>query len=52
LGEIALKDAAGLVQFKRVYAPTPEQRRVYDARYEIFVEIYQQMKGVYRKLNG
>ncbi len=52
LGEIALKDVAGLVQFKRVYAPTPEHRAVYDARYEIFVDIYRQMKGVYRKLNG
>ena len=52
LGEIALKDVAGLVQFKRVYAPTPEHRAVYDARYEIFVDIYRQIKGVYRKLNG
>jgi xylulokinase len=52
LGEIALKDVAGLVQFKRTYSPTPEHRAVYDDRYEVFVEIYRQMKGVYRKLNG
>jgi len=52
LGEIALKEVAGLVQFKQLYAPAPEHRAVYDDRYEVFVEIYRQMKGVYRKLNG
>jgi hypothetical protein len=31
-------------------AATP--RAVYDARCEIFVEIYRQMKGVWRELNG
>ncbi len=51
LGEIALRDVAGLVQFKRVYTPTPEHRAVYDARYEVFLQIYRQMKGVYQKLN-
>jgi xylulokinase len=51
LGEITLRDAAGLVQFKRVYTPAPEHRAVYDARYEVFVEIYRHMKGVYHKLN-
>ena len=52
LGEIAFGDVPGLVHFKRVYEPTPEHRAVYDARYEVFVEIYRQMKGIYRKLNG
>ena len=40
-----------LVAFKRTYQPTPQHRAVYDDRYEVFVEIYKQMKGVYRKLN-
>jgi xylulokinase len=52
LGEIALTDVAELVHFKRVYIPTPGHRAVYDARYEVFLEIYRQMKRVYRKLNG
>ncbi|MFN8595630.1 MAG: FGGY-family carbohydrate kinase [Anaerolineae bacterium] len=51
LGEIALKDVAGLVQFKRVYTPTPEHRAIYDERYAVFIELYQQLKNVYRKLN-
>ncbi len=36
---------------KRTYQPTPQHRAVYDHRYEVFVEIYCQMKGVYRRLN-
>jgi xylulokinase len=51
LGEITLKDVAQLVQFKRTYTPTLEHRSVYDDRFEAFVEIYRQMKDVYRKLN-
>ncbi len=52
LREIALRDVGELVQLKRTYAPDPQRRALYDDRFETFVEIYQQMKGVYRKLNG
>jgi xylulokinase len=52
LGEIALKDATRMVQFKRIYTATPDHRAMYDDRYNVFVDIYRQMKGVYRKLNG
>jgi xylulokinase len=51
LGTIGFGDVPQLVAFKRIYQPTPEHRAVYDDRFEIFVKIYQQMKGVYRKLN-
>jgi xylulokinase len=51
LGAIGFGDVPQLVAFKRVYQPMPQHRAVYDDRYEIFVEIYQQMKSVYRKLN-
>lgn len=52
LGEIALKDVPGLVKFNRVYEPNPQHRALYDDRFRTFVEIYRQMRGVYRKLNG
>jgi xylulokinase len=52
LGEIALRDVAKLVQFKHAYSPTPQHRAIYDDRYEVFIEIYRQMKNVYHKLNG
>jgi xylulokinase len=52
LQEIALSDASGLVEFKRTYAPLLSNRAVYDDGFATFLDIYQQMKGVYRKLNG
>jgi xylulokinase len=52
LGEISLSDAGRLVALKRSYQPNAAHLRLYDERFETFVEIYQQMKGVYRKLNG
>jgi xylulokinase len=51
LGAIGFGDVPQLVSFKQTYEPTPQHRAVYDDRYEIFVEIYQQMKDVYHKLN-
>ena len=51
LGSIGFGDVPQLVEFKHIYQPTPQHRTVYDDRYEIFIEIYRQMKDVYRKLN-
>jgi xylulokinase len=51
LGEISLADAARLVELKRSYQPNAAHRELYDDRFETFVQIYQQMKGVYRRLN-
>jgi len=52
LGEIALSDAVHLVELKRKYEPIAAHRAVYDDRFLTFVEVYRQMKDVYRKLNG
>ncbi len=52
LGEIGFADVPGLVQFKRVYQPDKQKRGLYDERFAVFTEIYRQMKGVYRRLNG
>jgi xylulokinase len=51
LGEISFGDVPGLVQFRRSYQPDGGNRAVYDERFAAFVEIYRQMKNVYRKLN-
>ncbi|HSB01938.1 MAG TPA: FGGY-family carbohydrate kinase [Anaerolineales bacterium] len=51
LGEIKFDDVSELVQFKRTYQPRLQNRARYDDRFEIFKQIYKQMKGVYRRLN-
>ena len=50
---IAPQDSANtiLVAIKREYAANPAHRALYDDRFETFVDIYRQMRGVYKKLN-
>lgn len=52
LGEISFGDIPSLVEFKRNYQPTSSHRAIYDERFAAFVEIYGQMKTIYRKLNA
>lgn len=52
LGEISFKDIPALTQIRRVYQPDPRCRSLYQERFEIFTQIYQQMKGIYHRLNG
>jgi xylulokinase len=51
LGEISFSDVPRLVEFKRSYAPQSANRGVYDERFAVFKEVYQQMKSVYKRLN-
>jgi len=52
LGEINFSDIPELVQFKRIYQPQPQNRAIYDNRFEIFKHIYKQTKDIYHRLNG
>jgi xylulokinase len=51
LGEIKFDDVSELVQFKRIYQPQSGHRALYDEKFEIFKQIYKQMKKIYRRLN-
>jgi xylulokinase len=51
LDEIKFSDISELVQFKRNYQPRPQNRALYNEKFEIFKQIYKQMKGTYRRLN-
>jgi xylulokinase len=51
LGEIRFDDVSELIQFKRTYQPRSQNRMLYDERFEIFQQIYKQMKGIYHRLN-
>lgn len=52
LGEITFDDVPELVEIKHTYTPNPKHRSVYDERFAVFTQIYKQMRGVYRRLNG
>ena len=52
LGEIRFADVPRLVQFQHQYTPDPRAAAVYTEKFEVFQQIYRQMKGVYKRLNG
>lgn len=52
LGEITFADVPKLVQFKQVYAPNEKNRVVYDERFAVFMQVYRQMKNVYKRMNS
>jgi xylulokinase len=51
LGEIKFDDISELVQFKQIYQPRSQNRKLYDEKFGTFLQIYRQMKSVYHKLN-
>jgi xylulokinase len=52
LKEIQYSDIPDLIQFKHIYQPNPENRALYDERFDVFKQIYRQMKEIYHRLNG
>jgi xylulokinase len=51
LGEIKYGDIPELIQFRKAYQPKVENRAVYESRFEVFKQIYKQMKSIYHSLN-
>jgi xylulokinase len=51
LGEITFADVPRLVEFKKRFLPQASTRGLYEDRFDIFKQIYKQMKPVYQKLN-
>lgn len=52
LGEITYPDVQKLARIKKTYSPKPENRTLYDSRFAVFQQIYKQMNGIYKQLNG
>ena len=51
LGEIKYEDVPALIQFKQMYQPQAQHRALYDERFEVFKQIYKQMKNIHARLN-
>jgi xylulokinase len=52
LGLISFGDIPENVAYRTTYAPRPETRGVYDARFREFVNIYKRNKRIFRRLNA
>jgi xylulokinase len=51
LGLISFADIPKFVKFKQVYQPQPQNIDLYNERFEVFKQIYRQMKNVYHRMN-
>ena len=40
LGEITFDDVPGLVEIQHTYQPQPQNRDLYDEKFDVFVQIY------------
>lgn len=52
LGEIKFEDIPALIQIKQVYQPQPQHRTLHDERFEIFKQVYKNMKNIHARLNS
>ena len=52
LGLLTFPQTARLATVRRVYAPEPSHREVYDRGFESFVEIHRRVRPLYRRLNA
>jgi xylulokinase len=52
LGEIAFADIPALVEVRQAYTPNPQHRQLYDERFDVFIKIFKQMRGIYQRLNA
>ncbi|HUY29334.1 MAG TPA: FGGY-family carbohydrate kinase [Candidatus Binataceae bacterium] len=52
LGGIKLGEIPARIRISRVYDPCPENRKLYDARFREFMEIYRRNRPIYRRLNA
>lgn len=52
LGEITFADVPRLVEIRKTFSPQASNRELYDERFDIFKQVYRQMKPVFQKLNA
>lgn len=51
LGEISFDDIPSLMEYDATYEPDPANRKVYDAMFREFVQVYRNNRAMYARLN-
>ncbi|HUT55841.1 MAG TPA: FGGY-family carbohydrate kinase [bacterium] len=52
MGYISFDDVPDLVEYANTFEPDPKNRKLYDAMFTEFVNIYKNNKAMYRRMNG
>ncbi|MBU3914250.1 xylulose kinase, partial [bacterium] len=51
MGYFKFKDIPKYIQFKKIYTPNPENRKIYDELFEEYLNIYKNNIKMYERLN-
>lgn len=51
LGYIGFEDIPKLTRIQNTFHPNPDNRKIYDDLYDVFIMLYQRNKSLYRRLN-
>jgi xylulokinase len=52
LGYITFDDIPQLTKIRKTFHPNPDNRKIYDELYDVFIRLYQKNKPLYRRLNS
>jgi xylulokinase len=52
LGYITFDDIPKLIRIRKTFYPNPDNRKIYDKLYDVFIMLYQRNKSLYRRLNS
>lgn len=52
LGYITFEDIPNLIRIRQTFRPNPENRKIYDELFDVFIQIYKRNKKIFRRLNG
>ena len=52
LGHITFEDIPRLTKIQKTFHPNPENRKIYDELYNVFVQLYRKNKSLYQRLNA
>jgi xylulokinase len=52
LGHIAFEDIPGLIEYEKTFSPNPANRGIYDERFRCFLEIYENNRRMFARLNS
>jgi len=50
-GKMDIDDIGKAVKVKRTFTPNPQNRQLYDERFEIYQSIYSKQKSIFKRLN-
>jgi len=52
MAEMTFDDIPDLIEYDKTFTPNPDNRKIYDALFNEFIQIYKNNKAMYKRLNA